>query len=398
MFFDNLCNGVSGVSKLERFNADPYKCQIAAQIKDFDPKQYYKSKKKIKQNDLYCHFAVAASHLALADAGIDLLSESNKVDPTRVGVIIGSAFGGMETFEKSCNDLRDFGPSAVGPYTIPMILGNTAPGIVGMETGAKGPNFGVQTACATATHAFGEALRLMRNGDADVMIAGGAEAPLTPLSFAGFCNLMAMQTGYNDNPTEASRPFDLDRGGFVMAEGAGILVLETLSHAVKRGARVYCELAGYGASCDAYHITSPDPEGDGLRRAALACLKDGNIQVNEVDYVNAHGTSTKKNDQFETVAYKKIFGDHAYKLKISSIKGSTGHSLGAAGGFEAVACVKTLETGIIAPTINYKTPDPDCDLDYTPNKPFKMPDIKVAISDNLGFGGHNGVVAFRKIR
>jgi len=269
---------------------------------------------------------------------------------------------------------------------------------VGMETGAKGPNFGVQTACATATHAFGEALRLMRNGDADVMIAGGAEAPLTPLSFAGFCNLMAMQTGYNDNPTEASRPFDLNRGGFVMAEGAGVLVLETLSHAVKRGAKVYCELAGYGASCDAYHITSPDPEGDGLRRAALACLKDGNIQLNEVDYINAHGTSTKKNDQFETVAYKKIFGDHAYKLKISSIKGSTGHSLGAAGGFEAVACVKTLETGVIAPTINYKTPDPDCDLDYTPNKPFKMPDIKVAISDNLGFGGHNGVVAFRKIK
>ena len=304
----------------------------------------------------------------------------------------------METFEKSCNDLRDFGPAAVGPYTIPMILGNTAPGIVGMETGAKGPNFGVQTACATATHAFGEALRLMRNGDADVMIAGGAEAPLTPLSFAGFCNLMAMQTGYNDNPTEASRPFDLNRGGFVMAEGAGVLVLETLSHAVKRGAKVYCELAGYGASCDAYHITSPDPEGDGLRRAALACLKDGNIQLNEVDYINAHGTSTKKNDQFETVAYKKIFGDHAYKLKISSIKGSTGHSLGAAGGFEAVACVKTLETGVIAPTINYKTPDPDCDLDYTPNKPFKMPDIKVAISDNLGFGGHNGVVAFRKIK
>jgi 3-oxoacyl-[acyl-carrier-protein] synthase II len=208
----------------------------------------------------------------------------------------------------------------------------------------------------------------MRNGDADVIIAGGAEAPITPLSFAGFCNLMAMNFNFNDNPTKASRPFDLDRGGFVMSEGAGVLVLETLSHAQKRGARVYCELAGYGASCDAYHITSPDPEGDGLGRAILASLKDAGLRTDEVDYINAHGTSTKKNDQFETVAYKKVFGDHAAKLKISSIKGSTGHSLGAAGGFEAIACVKTLETGIIAPTINYETPDPDCDLNYCPNK------------------------------
>ena len=213
-----------------------------------------------------------------------------------------------------------------------------------------------------------QALRLMRNGDADVMIAGGSEAPITPLSFAGFCNLMAMNFNYNDNPTEASRPFDLNRGGFVMSEGAGVLVLETLSHAVKRGARVYCELAGYGASCDAYHITSPDPEGDGLHRAMLACLKDGGLRTDEVEYMNAHGTSTKKNDQFETIAYKKTFGDHAYKLHISSIKGSTGHSLGAAGGLEAIACVKVLEKGIIPPTINYVTPDPDCDLNYTPNK------------------------------
>jgi 3-oxoacyl-[acyl-carrier-protein] synthase II len=208
----------------------------------------------------------------------------------------------------------------------------------------------------------------MRNGDADVMIAGGTEAPITPLSFAGFCNLMAMNFNCNDKPTEASRPFDLNRGGFVMSEGAGVLVLETLSHAVKRGARVYCELAGYGASCDAYHITSPDPEGDGLHRATLACLKDAQLRTDEVEYINAHGTSTKKNDQFETVAYKRSFGDHAYKLKISSIKGSTGHSLGAAGGLEGIACVKVLEKGIIPPTINYVTPDPDCDLDYTPNK------------------------------
>jgi 3-oxoacyl-[acyl-carrier-protein] synthase II len=397
VFFDNLCNGVSGVGKVNRFDPEPFKCQIAAQINDFDPKSYYKSKKKIKQNDLYCHFAVAASHMALADAGIDLLAEGNNVDATRVGVIIGSAFGGMDSFEKAANDLKAMGPSAVGPYTIPMILGNTAAGIVGMETGAKGPNFGVQTACATATHAFGEALRLMRNGDADVIIAGGSEAPITPLSFAGFCNLMAMNFNYNDNPTKASRPFDLNRGGFVMAEGAGVLVLETLSHAVKRGARVYCELAGYGASCDAYHITSPDPEGDGLNRAIRYSLKDAGLRLDEVEYVNAHGTSTKKNDQFETIAYKKVFGDHASKLSISSIKGSTGHSLGAAGGFEGIACVKALETGIIPPTINYETPDPDCDLNYTPNKPVSKPGLRVAISDNLGFGGHNGVVVFKKL-
>lgn len=394
-FFDSICSGTSSVDKLTRFDGSKYKCQIAAQVNDFDPKAYYQSKKKVKQNDLSCHYAVAASHLALADAG---LSDLSKIDPTRVGVIIGTAFGGMDTFEKAALELHKNGPGAIGPYTIPMILGNTPAGIVGMETGAKGPNFGVQTACATATHAFGEAIRLMRNGDADVMIAGGTEAPITPLSFAGFINLMAMNSNYNDNPKKASRPFDLNRGGFIMSEGSGVLVLETLAHAVKRGARVYCELAGYGASCDAYHITSPDPEGQGLKRAVLACLKDGRIEKEEVQYINAHGTSTKKNDLFETIAFKDIFGDHARKLSISSIKGSTGHSLGAAGGFEGVACVKALETNIIPPTINYETPDPECDLDYTPNQAKKVDDLKVALSDNLGFGGHNGVVAFRKIQ
>eukprot|EP01034_Spumella_vulgaris_P037937 gene37937-46811_t len=250
----------------------------------------------------------------------------------------------MGSFEDAVNTLNSKGPGEIDPYTVPMILGNTAAGVVAMETGAKGPNFGVQTACATATHALGEAIRLMKNGDADVMLAGGCEAPLTPLSFAGFCNLMAMNTHHNNDPTHASRPFDLGRGGFVMSEGAGVLVLETLSHAVKRGARVYCELAGYGASCDAHHITSPDPQGQGLKRAILECLKDSNIRPEEVQYINAHGTSTKKNDLFETIAFKSTFGDHARKLHISSIKGVTGHSLGAAGAFEAIACVKALET------------------------------------------------------
>ena len=401
-FFENICNGVSGIGIIDRFDPEPFKCQIGGQVKDFDPRDYYNSRKKVKQNDLYCHFAVAASHMAMKDAGMDLgMAKGSEptpdVDPNRVGCIIGSAFGGMGSFENAASDLREFGPGSVNPYTIPMILGNTAAGIVGMEVGCKGPNFSIQTACATATHALGEALRLMRNGDADVMIAGGCEAALTPLSFAGFINLMAMNNNYNDNPTKASRPFDANRGGFVMSEGAGVLVLETLSHAQKRGANIYCELAGYGASCDAYHITSPDPNGDGLRRAMLDALKDGNIKLEEVEYVNAHGTSTKKNDMFETLAYKNTFGEHAKKLKISSIKGQTGHALGAAGGFEAVACVKTLETGIIAPTINHETDDPDCDLDYCFNRKVEVPGIKIALSDNLGFGGHNGVVVFRKI-
>lgn len=396
VFFDNLCEGKSGLGKIDRFDASPFKCQIGGQVQDFNPRDYYKSRKKVKQNDLYTHFAVAASRMAMEDAGIDLKAEGNTVDANRVGAIIGSAFGGFSSFEYAADELKNYGPAAVNPYTIPMILGNTAAGIVGMEQGCKGPNFGLQTACASATHAFGEALRLMRNGDCDVMIAGGSEAALTPLSFAGFCNLMAMNFNYNDDPTKASRPFDLNRGGFVMSEGAGILVLETMSHALKRGAKVYCELAGYGASCDAYHITSPDPEGDGLRRALLASLNDGGLKPEEVDYINAHGTSTKKNDLFETIAFKATFGDHAQKLAISSIKGSTGHSLGAAGAFEAVACVKAIETGIVPPTINYETPDPECDLDYTPNKAKKM-DVKVAMSDNLGFGGHNGAVVFKKV-
>lgn len=393
-FFDNLCKGKCGISKVDRFDASPFKCQIAGQIRDFDPKEYYASKKKIKQNDLSCHYAVAASRMAIADAGLDF----SVSDPNRAGVIIGSAFGGMQSFEEAVLDLAKSGPGAVGSYTIPMILGNTAPGVVAMETGAKGPNFGVQTACATATHAFGEALRHLRNGDADVMIAGGTEAPLTPLSFAGFCNLVAMNTNCNDNPTLASRPFDLNRAGFVMSEGAGVLVLETLDHAVQRGARVYCELAGYGASCDAYHITSPDPEGQGLKRSILACLNDGDISPDDVQYINAHGTSTKKNDLFETMAFKSTFGEHARRLKISSIKGSTGHSLGAAGGLEAIACVKALEQQVVPPTINYQTPDPECDLDYVPNHAQRVQGLRVALSDNLGFGGHNGVVAFRAIQ
>lgn len=393
-FFDNICNGVSGIGAVTRFDASPFRCQIAGQVNDFDPSAHYKAKKKIKQNDLSVHFAVAASHAALADAQLDL---SNSADAARAGVIIGSAFGGMGSFESAVADLAANGPSAVNSYTIPMILGNTAAGIVAMETGFKGPNFGVQTACATATHALGEALRLMRNGDADVMLAGGTEAAITPLSFAGFCNLMAMNTNHNASPTKASRPFDLNRGGFVMAEGAGVLVLETLEHAVARGARVYAELAGYGASCDAYHITSPDPEGQGLKRAVLACLKDAQLSTEDVQYINAHGTSTKKNDLFETIAFKDIFGAHARKLKISSIKGSTGHSLGAAGGFEAVACVKAIEASVVPPTINYETPDPECDLDYMVNHAAKVDDLKVVLSDNLGFGGHNGVLAFKKI-
>jgi 3-oxoacyl-[acyl-carrier-protein] synthase II len=386
IFYDNLCNGVCGLSRITKFDPSPYKCQIGGEVKDFDPKQFYKAPKKIKQNDLCTHFAVAASHLAVKDANLDMSSGNiclsittyltdiciiaGATDGNRVGVIIGSAFGGMRSFEDGVHTLRDSGPLTVDPYLIPMVLGNTPAGVVGMELGAKGPNFGIQTACASATHALGAALRLMRNGDADVMVVGGAEAPLTPLSFAGFCNLMAMNTGKNDNPTEASSPFDKRRSGFVMSEGGGVVVLETLSHATKRKARIYCELAGYGASCDAHHITAPEPTGDGLKRAIEAALTDSAVKPEEVDYINAHGTSTKKNDQIETLALKRVFGEHAKKLYISSIKGSTGHTLGAAGGLEAVACAKAFEKMVLPPTINYKEADPECDLNYCPNKVY----------------------------
>jgi 3-oxoacyl-[acyl-carrier-protein] synthase II len=312
-----------------------------------------------------------------------------------VGVLIGSGIGGMWTYENQLKNLFERGPRKVSPFTIPSLIGNMCSGLVAIDIGARGPNFGVVSACATATHAIGEAMHMIRRGDADVMIAGGAEAAITPFAYASFCSMKAMSTR-NDDPEHASRPFDIGRDGFVMGEGAGVLVLESLAHAQARGAKIYCELAGYAATCDAYHITQPDPEGKGLSMAMKRALKSANVQPTDIDYINAHGTSTPYNDKFETLAIKKIFGDHARKVAISSTKSMTGHLLGAAGGIESVICVKTIQSGQIAPTINLTEPDPECDLDYVPNVK-RSASVKTVLSNNLGFGGQNAAVVFRAL-
>jgi len=392
-FWNNLIAGKSSIAKVSKFDVADYPCQIASEVGAFTPGDYFKAAKTAKSQDRFTHLAVAASRHAIEDAGLDL----DSIDKNRFGCYVGSAFGGMQTYEDQTLKLAKMGPKKVSPFTIPALLGNTASGVIGIELGAQGPNFGVTSACAVGSHAIGEALNTIRRGDADIMIAGGSEAAITPVSFAGFCSMKAMCTDYNDKPEEGSRPFDADRCGFVMGEGAGVLLLETLEHAEKRGATIYGELAGYGASCDAHHITTPAPGGAGLAKAIEAALKSGSIDKEDVHYVNAHGTSTPYNDKFETMALKAVFGeDGAKKLAVSSTKGGTGHTLGAAGGIEAVVAVKALKEGIIPPTINYKTEDPECDLDYTVNKMAKK-DIKVAISENLGFGGHNAAIAFRKL-
>jgi len=313
----------------------------------------------------------------------------------RVGVIIGSGIGGMQTIETQHDVMRERGPRKVSPFMIPALIGNMASGLVAIDLGARGPNFGIVSACATGTHAIGEAFHAIRRGDADVMVAGGSEAAITQQSYAGFCSMKAMSTR-NDTPQKACRPFDKNRDGFVMGEGSGILVLESLEHAQARGARIYCELAGYAATCDAYHITQPDPEGKGLSLAMKRALACGGVLPQQVDYINAHGTSTPYNDKFETLAIKKLFGDHARRLAVSSTKSMTGHLLGAAGGIESVISVKTIQTGMIAPTINLEEPDPDCDLDYVPNAARAAP-VRTVLSNNLGFGGQNAAVVFRAL-
>ena len=325
------------------------------------------------------------------DAKLDMTRE----DPDRVGVIIGSGIGGMWTIETQHKVLMERGPRKVSPFMIPALISNMCSGLVAIELGARGPNFSVVSACATATHAIGESLRMIRGGEADVMVCGGTEAAITPLAYAGFCSMKAMSTN-NENPQKSSRPFDLNRDGFIMGEGAGILVIESLEHALARGARIYCEIAGYAATCDAYHITSPDPEGKGLSLAMTRALSDARVAPSDIDYINAHGTSTPYNDKFETLAIKKVFGDHARKVMISSTKSMTGHLLGAAGGIEAIISVKTIETGEVPPTINLETPDPDCDLDYVPNVK-RSAKVNNVMSDNLGFGGQNAALIFRRV-
>lgn len=387
-FYQGLLDGKNGISKVESFDTEKFTCKIGGEIKDFDATSYM-DPKAVRRNDRFVHFAFAATKQAVADSGLDMDQE----DPDRVGVFIGSGIGGMDTIEKNCIKLIEGGPRKVSPFMIPALISNMASGVIGIELGAMGPNFSIVSACATGAHAIGESLKTLRLGEADVMIAGGSEATITSLSYAGFCSMKAMSTN-NEDPEHASRPFDSNRDGFVMGEGAGVVVLETLEHAKKRGANIHCELVGYGASCDANHITAPHPEGKGLIGAMKRALHSAQLNTDDVDYINAHGTSTPYNDKFETMAVKTLFGEKAKTLPMSSTKSMTGHLLGAAGGVESVACVRMLQTGKIAPTINYQTPDPDCDLDYVPNE-ARDAKISVAMSNSLGFGGQNASLVFK---
>jgi len=387
-FWSNLVAGKSGVSRIESFDVSEYPTQIAAEIKDFNPEDHI-DRKEARRMDRFVQFAVAAGKMAVQDAGLEL---GVNVDPERVGVIVGSGIGGLGTWEEQHSILLEKGPKRVSPFFIPMMIANMASGQISMSIGAKGPNTTAVTACATGTHSIGDSFKLIQRGDADAMICGGAEATIRPTGLAGFCSMRAMSTR-NDEPEKASRPFDAERDGFVMGEGSGVLVLESLDHAVKRGARIYAEVIGYGMSGDAYHITDPDP--DGAARCMQRALKDAGIEPEAIDYINAHGTSTPVGDRSETIAIKKAFGDHAYKLAVSSTKSMTGHLLGAAGGIESVILALTLKNGVIAPTINLEHPDPECDLDYVPNAARKS-DVKTALSNSFGFGGHNATIVMRK--
>jgi 3-oxoacyl-[acyl-carrier-protein] synthase II len=387
-FWASLVAGRIGVDRVTLFDPSSFACQIGAEVRDWEVTAHM-DPKEARRNDRYTHFGFVAAKQAVADSGLDMSME----DPDRVGVIIGSGIGGMHTYETQLQILHDRGPRKVSPFTIPSLIGNMCSGLVAIEYGARGPNFGMVSACATGTHSLGEAAHAIRRGDADVMFAGGSEAAITPFAYASFCSMKAMSTR-NDEPKRASRPFDRNRDGFIMGEGAGILVLESLEHAWARGARIYCELAGYAATCDAYHITQPDPDGKGLSMAMRRAMASAEVAPADVDYINAHGTSTPYNDKFETLAIKRVFGEAARRVAISSTKSMTGHLLGAAGGIESVICVKTIENGVIAPTMNLEDPDPDCDLDYVPNA-ARRAKVRTVLSNNLGFGGQNASVIFR---
>ncbi|MFK7695893.1 beta-ketoacyl-ACP synthase II [Paenibacillus sp. HJGM_3] len=387
-FWNHLMEGKSGVSLIEAFDVSEYPTRIAAEIKDFQPDDYM-DKKESRRMDRFVQFAVASSLMALKDANLNIQTD---MDPERAGVYVGSGIGGLGTWEDQHNILLEKGPKRVSPFFIPMMIANMASGQISMQTGAKGPNSTAVTACATGTHSIGDSFKLIQRGDADVMIAGGAEATIRPTGMAGFCALRAMSTR-NEEPEKASRPFDTDRDGFVMGEGSGILILEELEHAQKRGARIYAEVIGYGMSGDAYHMTDPDPEG--AARCMKKALKDADIAPEEVDYINAHGTSTPVGDRSETTAIKTAFGDHAYKLAISSTKSMTGHLLGAAGGVEAVITGLTIVNRRIAPTINVDNQDPECDLDYVPNQ-AREADVRIAMSNSFGFGGHNATIILKR--
>ncbi len=388
-FWNNIKNGVCGIGPIESFDVSEYNTRIAAEVKDFDPSEYI-DRKDAKRMDRFVKFAVTAAKMALADAGIDMSVE----DATRVGAFIGSGIGGISTFESQTKTLLEKGPGRVSPFFIPMMISNMAVGQVAIATGAKGPNLTTVSACASGSDAVGHAFIAVSRGDADVIITGGTEATISPLALAGFCSMKALSTR-NDTPEKACTPFDLSRDGFVMGEGAGILILEELEHAKARGAHIIAEVVGYGSTNDAYHITTPAPGGEGAARCMTAALNSAGIKPEDVGYINAHGTSTKYNDLYETQAIKVAFGDHAKKLAVSSTKSMTGHLLGAAGGVEAIITALALEEGFLPPTINLENPDPECDLDYVPNV-GRRADIEYAVSNSLGFGGHNACIALKK--
>jgi 3-oxoacyl-[acyl-carrier-protein] synthase II len=383
-----IIEGKSGIGPLTRVNADEYPAKVAAQINDFSPEAFIE-KKDARKMDRFTQYAVVSALMAVKDADLSI----NEGNAHRIGVWIGSGIGGMETFEEQYEIFQKRGYRRVSPFFVPMLIPDMATGQVSITLGAKGFNSCTVTACATGTNSIGDAFKVIQRGDADAMITGGAEAPITKMSVAGFCANTALSS--NPDPKTASRPFDKNRDGFIIGEGAGIIVLEELEHALARGAKIYAEIVGYGATGDAYHITAPAPGGEGGARAMKMAINDGGLKPEDIDYINAHGTSTEYNDKFETLAVKEVFGEHAYKLAMSSTKSMTGHLLGAAGGIEAIFSVLSIRDSILPPTINYETPDPECDLDYVPNT-ARQQEVKAVMSNSLGFGGHNATIVFKK--
>src|SRR5664279_870041 len=389
-FWASLIAGQCGIAKIARFDASRFDCQIAAEVKDFDPLPALPTPKEIRRTDRFAQFGVHAGWQAWRDSGLDL----DRVNRDEVGVFIGSGIGGLQTVSEQCKVLLERGPDRLSAFMIPMLILNMGSGLFSMYHKLRGPNFATCSACATSNHALGEAWRTIKMGDAQVMFAGGAEATIVPVGIGGFCAMKALSTR-NDDPRHASRPFDKERDGFVMGEGAGVLVLEELEHAKKRGARIYCELAGYGNTADANHVTAPAPGGEGAARCMKMAMRHAQLNPEAISYINAHGTSTPQGDIAETMAIKTVFGEHARKLAVSSTKGATGHMLGAAGAVEMVVCSKTIETGIVPPTINYQVPDPECDLDYVPNTARQMP-VNAILNNSFGFGGHNASILAKK--
>jgi len=386
----SLVEGKSGSGPITKFDAATFPVRFACEVKGFDPLQYM-DRKEAKRADLYTQYALAGAVQAMRDAGF---VDGNGYDPDRTGVILGSGIGGLKSFEEQHDVYRERGPSKISPFFIPMFIADIAAGIVSMRFNAKGPNYATVSACATSAHAIGDAFRAIQYGDADIMITGGAEATVTPMAIGGFANMKALSER-NDSPATASRPFEATRDGFVMGEGAGVVVLEELEHARRRGARILAELVGYGATGDAYHLTAPAPDGEGAQRAMKRAMADAGLAAADIQYINAHGTSTPANDFNETRAIKAVFGDRAPDINVSSTKSCTGHMLGAAGAVEFVVCTLAVQNGVIPPTINYATPDPECDLNYTPNAPVER-EVNAALSNSFGFGGHNVALAVRR--